>query len=51
MVSLAFQQHMSREEDLLRVNMQRLLNGYSVCLGMAGKTSLTVYFNIRLNAS
>jgi len=35
MVSLAFQQHMSREEDLLRVNMQRLLNGYSVCLGMA----------------
>ena len=35
MVSLAFQQHMSREEDLLRVNMQRLLNGYSVCLGLA----------------
>lgn len=35
MVSLAFQQHMSRTEDLLRVNMQRLLNGYSVCLGMA----------------
>ena len=26
---------MSREELLLRVNMQRLLNGYSVCLGLA----------------
>ena len=35
MISLAFQQHMSRDEDLLRVQMQRLLNGYSVCLGMA----------------
>ena len=35
MVSLAFQQHMDREETLLRVNMQRLLNGYSVCLGLA----------------
>ena len=35
MVSLAFQQHMNREEDLLRVNLVRLLNGYSSCLGLA----------------
>ena len=35
MVSLAFQQHMSRDEDLIKIQLQRLLNGYSVCLGMS----------------
>ena len=34
-VGLALQQHMDREETLLRVQLQRLLSGYSVCLGMA----------------
>ena len=34
-VGLAFQQHMDREETMLRVQLQRLLSGYSVCLGMA----------------
>ena len=34
-VGLALQQHMDPEETLLRVQLQRLLSGYSVCLGMA----------------
>ena len=34
-VGLVLQQHMDREETLLRVQLQRLLSGYSVCLGMA----------------
>jgi len=38
--SIAFVQYLDREEDLLYVQMHRLLNGYSACLGLAADVDL-----------
>jgi len=35
MISIAFQQHYAGNDKYLRVQLQRLLDGYSACLGMA----------------
>uniref|UniRef100_A0A7S4RZZ6 Uncharacterized protein n=1 Tax=Ditylum brightwellii TaxID=49249 RepID=A0A7S4RZZ6_9STRA len=39
-VSIAFVQYLTNQEDLLFVQMHRLLNGYSACLGMAAGMKL-----------
>jgi hypothetical protein len=40
MVSLAFVQHLKKDEEPLWIQMRRLLNGYAVCLGMTSEVEL-----------